>query len=426
MYHENNRFEKSLAEPRNQPLMFTLGFYILFVGVVLSLLSPLRSTGEIEPGALLIYVLPPVLLLLCIFTGPFKVIKPVTYFQLVLIYAILSAAILGYENLFSENSRAFYSHIFQLGSAYLLLGVGWHSYNSIPDRFWAIYSYIICIAIFIATYFAVASYTAGDTGRLYTPAYYFILITSYGALHSRKLTLVSLFGLALSNKRGPIISVLILISIRIFSVVTSSRNAFSNSLKIIFISVFGGAFFLTGAPVFDAWAEETSNINNPVARAYTTTKYRVEGIFDQTDRANRTEELLSGRSEEIEAALETMDGFSDWIFGNGAGWGVYVGDEFYRFTQNIHITPFSLTASFGLPFAVLLYIFLLSLIVRGLRFVRFTYLPTTVRMAPLYLAGAMVHSLVAYSLFVDFLTFYFAGVILRQIAQLKNRSTRYV
>ena len=155
-----------------------------------------------------------------------------------------------------------------------------------------------------------------------------------------------------------------------------------------------------------------------VARAINISMNRLQpllGVFnDQTSMTS----LTAGRDIEVISALEQSRWWY-WILGGGAGWGVDIGE---RYVHNIHTSPLSISLVFGLPFALLLYGSLVWMMVRSFR-KGLRSSDATSLIAPVYLTGALIHSLFAYSLFVDLLVFFFAGVVARNLSAAGSRSS---
>lgn len=116
------------------------------------------------------------------------------------------------------------------------------------------------------------------------------------------------------------------------------------------------------------------------------------GIFDSK---------YSARFEEVDNVLEIMreQPWYSWITGVGAGFYYYILDSagVEQISHNVHFSPLGLTSTYGLPYAFLVYFYLLSLIVR------FKVESATDKVFYLYAIISILYSFLAYSLFVDFL-----------------------
>lgn len=400
-------------------LKWSIAAYLLLIHVILPLLSPLRALGVLEPGEIRNAILPPLLLITVLSAGMVSVLRPRTFLHIILFVFLLNALIIGIPHLLDPTSvRYYFSHGFQLISAYILLSVGWLAKDIFSEKFWKYFAIASLVTTFIASYYTLSAYGKGEIGRLYTPAYGFILIFSYGILKSRSISGLAALGTLISNKRGVIISLIAIILTRL---ITSISTAGSKSLRKITAGIAG--FLIIATIAIGAvsglvhWSSQIENEANPLAKAVTTTYVRLNDMFTYQEQNRSLDEMSSGRLEEVDSATKSINAFSV-VFGSGAGWSATLDGG--GIIQNIHFTPLSLTVVYGGIFTILLYSYLGYLVLLGSKGRDENTLNTTEKLAPLYLSAAIIHSLTAYSLFIDWLVFFFAGVLIRS---LKTKTT---
>jgi hypothetical protein len=158
------------------------------------------------------------------------------------------------------------------------------------------------------------------------------------------------------------------------------------------------------------WADSPSARDSSVATAIEITSDRMSTLLHGGDGDVSLDDISSGRLSEVDAALSQAKWWH-WIIGAGAGHNIQVVGALP--VQNIHFSPLSIALVYGTPFAVVLYTTFATLLLKAVVRKDIPQQSVTERMAPLYLLGAVVHSLFAYSLFIDFLVFFFAGVLAR-------------
>ena len=394
-----------------------LGVYIFFVFVVLPLMSPLRALGVMEPALIRNAVLPPLLFLLILAFGVGHLIRPKTYLHIILLAMFFLAAVIGLGNLGGESgARAYFSHLFQVGSAYVMVGVGWLAYDRLNEKYWKRLVVLALFSALVSTAATIRALGEGEIGRFYTPAYGFILIYAFGAVCSTKTSILAFFGSVISNKRGVIISIVIMLLAKVVISVRTKGVSRKSMLKGSFLGVVSLLVIGVGSASLVGWASLPMNRDVALAQAVNITYERMkETIQPSGDRT--LNQVSAGRIDEIQLTLDSLTGV-DYLLGSGAGWGLELLGG--REVQNIHFTPLSLVAVFGSPAAIALYCFLGVLAGRGILRQDSRYLNITERMAPLYLVGALVHSLVAYSLFIDWMVFFFAGVLVRSLRVRNN------
>lgn len=402
----NFKFKRSKL-PITFGLVF-LGFYIVVSQVLMPILSPLRGLGELEPALLRNMMLPPLFLFIILFSGTRNILKIRTGFHIIIIIIIAIACLNGLSNLSDGGSiRSYLSHLFQLASAYVMINFGWILKDEIPIKFWRYLVGLALISTLISTAFTLSALERGDLGRLYTPAYTFIFVAAYSVIYSSGMSALTIFGMLVSNKRGPILSV---ISVFLIYLVSGKKWTRSQLVKVIFKGAGAGGICFILMVLLVNWAKDPENENTGVGRAITITLGRIDEIADMSGSDRSLDAISSGRLYEAEITLEDLNGM-DYVFGSGAGWRIFLPDG--KPIQNIHFTPLSVTAVFGFPFALYLYLYLIVLIFKAnLSFKNREQYIITERIAPLYLTGAVLHSLFAYSLFIDWLVFFFVGVLM--------------
>lgn len=412
--------KKSFLKEINKPIAFIVFIYLIFSFVALPLISPLRNLGVIEPALIRNALLPPLFLLLIFSVGIKNILKPKAGIQLLLLLMFIQSAIIGLVNVFEGSSfRSYFSHLFQVASAYLLFCAGWLLFDYWGERFWRPVVLMGFFSAIISTYFTISALDRGDIGRYYTAAYGFILISSFSAVHSRKLLFLSFVVTFISNKRAVFLSVITIIA-SVFSNIGKDPNRklkFDNLIKSSIAILVGTTALLLLIFILIDWSEE--NPESGIAKAVNISVGRLEQVFDARRNSQTIDQISSGRIHEIRTTMQSLDGF-DIIFGSGAGWNVTIDSE--RSAQNIHFTPLSLVAVYGAPYSIFLYAFLLFYLIRF--YLKGRPLSTTERMAPFYVVGALVHSFFAYSLFIDWMFFFFVGVLARVGLQKKRDGLR--
>lgn len=399
-----------------RPKSWALGAYLAFITILMPLLAIRRVLGTGEPGELRNVLLPGFLALIVLAFGITKVLKPRTWLQLLLGVGFIQAMVVGLlHSNHTEDFRNFLSHLFQLGSAYLMVGVGWLSMGKFERKYWRNWTVLSLLAIGASTVLTVSALGRGEVGRLYTPAYGLILVLAYAGLYWKRGVLLAYLLAIVSNKRAVILAM-------VFQTVYGwiRETLGRKGVKYIVITAAKALCvlaLLSGMALMVVnWAQSTGGEENAVARAVNITVDRLRPLFDLSESGVDIDYVSAGRVDEIESAVASAN-WLDWVFGGGAGWRVDLGDG--RVVHNIHVSPLSLALAFGTPFSLLLYASLAFVVLRSTRLAERERDPTLL-MAPLYLSGAVIHSLFAYSLFIDILVFFFAGAGLRAIAVSRN------
>lgn len=386
--------------------------------IVIPLLSLMRATNQFDAAELRTILQPPLLLCMLLSSSVVNALIPRTPLQIVLAIVFLQAMLVGAQNFSNfEDIRPYLSHLFQIASAYVMFGVGWMSIGKIGHKFWERFAILTLAAAIISTALTLTALGRGDIARLYTPAYGFIFVAAYSILYSNKISTAVLLSILVSNKRGPFISILAMYIVNFFQKIHAkyTKKQFFNKIITGTVVVI---FFTISLIIIIIWASKSGSDSSVIARAINITYGRFADIIQAQETQRTLGEISAGRFDEIESAFASISGL-DFFFGAGAGWTItlFGGKQI----QNIHFTPLSLVAVFGTPFAVLLYFNLTLLIMRAnWRKDDIETLTTMERIAPLYLTGAIVHSLFAYSLFVDLLVFYFVGVLEKSLQYRKH------
>lgn len=390
----------------------SLSAYIIFNFAVIAIMSPLRMLGIFDPGELRNFLLPVFLLIFILSIGIVKAFTPKTKLQVFIFIVLLQSSIVGITN--DVSFRDYASHLFQLFSAYIMISIGWYyAKNNILDySFWKKNIDIVLYTTIIASIIILLLLGQGKIGRLYTPAYNFILVASFVGFYNAFKNILVILGLVISNKRGPTISVLIIYLYYFIDVINLKKikvpKIKNRNIFIVFLISFVGLIFISTSMIsdieYDLGAAE---------KAYNITIDRINILFEDDQ---DLEQVSSGRYSEVEAALQDI-GWKNYLYGNGAGWTINVdGNDIH----NIHFSPISLTAVFGLPFTLFLYISISYTLFKLFLINKKQQLTVIQKMAPLYILGATVHSFTAYSLFIDLLFFFFIGVALKTLQLRKN------
>ncbi|MBB3763518.1 hypothetical protein [Sphingomicrobium lutaoense] len=398
----------ALADLRKSwhPIVWGLIVYVAVANLLISALTPLRIAGILDPVELRNPLLIASLGLWVVLGNPFRILKPRFLVQYVLILMIVVSAWRGIENFYNPfYQRNYLSHLFQLGSAYCLLGVGYHASNQIPKKVWMILGWATVGAVLLSTQTIISSLERGEVERFYTAAYSLLLPMAFGLLYSRRMAIASFLLLIISNKRAVMLAIAPMFAV--FMKIGPSSHARRRKVteKLLMLLV-GVSVMASAAALLGFIAGSAGSDQSGVTRAAQITYERMASSIEVGTGERSLEEIDAGRTFEVQTALDTLDSF-ELAFGSGAGWTIYLRDHF---AQNVHFTPISLTVVFGVFFAVYIYAFLIRTVWRGMRR---TSAPTVAEsIAPIYLSGAIVHTLFAYSIFIDFFIFFFAGAVL--------------
>lgn len=393
--------------------------YLVFFFILLPLMSPLRNLGIIDPGLIRNLFLPPLFILIFFSVGVSNILKPKTAIQFFLIFIFFYSLIIGTGNLIEGNSfRSYLSHLFQIATAYTMVCVGWIMFEYWGERFWKRFIQISLVVAFISTAVTINALSKGDIGRYYTAAYGFILISSYAIVFSKKTSLISFVGVLISNKRAVLLAI---VSMHLFSILKVFNNIKGMRKKRKIINGFLTAFFLAISflsVIFILPNWSSVNESNPLAKAVNISINRVEQVVNFSQSNKTLDEISSGRFQEINAVIHEMKDY-EYLIGKGAGWEMTL--ELGKKVQNIHFTPLSIVVLYGLPFTLVFYSLLLYCFVKAAFLSKKYSLTVTEKIAPLYFTGAMIHSFFAYSLFIDWMFFFFIGVMSRTIANKRKR-----
>lgn len=388
--------------------------YLIAIFIILPLISPMRNLGVLEPGYIRNALLLPLLIFMILSVGVSNLLRPVSSLQVLLLLMFVQGAVVGGVKFLGEYSfRYYFSHLFQVASAYVLIKVGWLLYQRWGEVFWRRIVLCALFSALISSSITIVALGRGDIGRYYTAAYGFILISAFAVVASKKIFLLSFLGSLISNKRAVLIAVVAMFFAKTFARGVSAKiNFFATFLKL-FLLFFASLLLAGVCYLLVVWSG--ANQEHAIAKAVNISVGRFEQFFTEDSTEQSLDQLSSGRLQEINAAIETLDGV-DFLIGSGAGWSVVLeGSEGGKAVQNIHFTPLSLVAVYGVPVTVIFYLMLLTKLFVGLRS-RSDQWTVMERMAPLYVLGGGIHSLFAYSLFIDWMFFFFFGVMLRALS----------
>jgi len=387
-----------------------IGTYLLVAFVLIPLMTPLRQLGTATPGLIRAAVIPPLIFLIILSLGR-NLTKLNSMLMPVLLLTFLQAAIVGLWSGPDFDLRSYLSHLFQLFSAYVMLVCGMTWSDSLGIRFWKRFSFMALLSVSVSSLTSISLWLDQEIGRLYTPAYVLVFVSAVslsmhpkGKLQNSAAVLMAV----VSNKRGPLISVLVMICAAITSRFAFWGTGGSKIRKNSIILAFSLALvLLLIAPLLPILLSE--EINHPFMQAFTKTTERLFSLFATEQDQISFNAASAGRIEEIDLALNSLRG-ADYFFGRGAGWTEIT--AYGKGIHNIHFTPISLLTVFGFPFAIFVYAYAAWLIVSMLKWILANGSHTE-KVALFYLIGSLVHTMTAYSLFVDLLNFFFLGVLAR-------------
>ena len=410
---------KLLSKLTYSPPHWALGLYICFIMGVLPLMSILRVLRVSEPGELRNLLLPVLLFLLVFAFGFSKILRPKIYLQYILILVFLQSAIVGGAVNEMDSFRSYFSHLFQLGSAYLLIGIGWQSVNKFGYKFWYRSAVLSLVSVFISSVMILITLSQNNVGRLYTPVFGLIFVMSFSLIYSRNISWLSYIILLISNKRGPIISIVVVHLFSIFSGIWQTRST-KYFAKVLLKTLTVSVVILVGLWISIKWVEDNKQQeDSAIIKAMSITYGRFERLIVGRTQGMSLDAISAGRVDEVEVALKSVKWLA-WGIGSGAGWSIVISDQ-GKIVHNIHTSPLSISIVYGLPFTLFLYGFIVKLLLESIsRSVSVERFSVVEKMAPYYLLGALVHSLVAYSLFIDFFFFFFVGVLSHTLKAARN------
>lgn len=395
---------------------WAVGAYLGFSVVVMPLLAVRRVLGTGEPAEFRNLVLPLLLALMVVAFGALKVLVPRTWLQLLLAAVFVQALTVGaLSSNHIEEPRNFLSHLYHIGSAYLMIGIGWLSIHEFGKKYWRNWSVLALVALGISSAQTFGALARGDVGRLYTPAYVLLLVVAYASVYWKRGLLPSILLAIASNKRAVVLAIAVQ-SMCSWLIGVLARSGWRQIWSAVAKAT--GVAMLAGIVVFAIirWAHSDAASGGGLAMAVEVSVQRLGALVEFSSGSSDLSSLSSARALELEGALDAARWWN-WVFGGGAGWSVDVGDG--RSVHYLHTSPVSIALTFGLPFSILLYGGFGWVILRSARVAASTDDPTSA-MAPIYLSGALVHSLFTYSLFVDLLVFFFAGVAMRAASSRPN------
>jgi hypothetical protein len=370
----------------------------LFAGLFLPLASPLRATVGFEAGTLLPILIPAIVVAFAYTAGPAALYR-IRPFQAMLLLVIIQSMLVGVTNSYPWSvPREFVSHIFQLFSAFILYGCGHVLAGRLTARSLRRAAMTYGLGFVVGSVVTIALLGQGEVPRYYTPSYAALLPLSYTAANGLGLSSALLMGFVFAaNKRAVLVASFALLLASAFIAPNFRMRRRVRSKSRIKILVFAAlpmlslAWAVTVADPDSTWGP-TRAIRLSIDRI--TPSFFSEGATDRT---------TAGRTSEAEAALESSSGAAI-LLGGGAGWSF---EHNGRRLHNVHISPISLTCVFGLPLVIIVYYHAVTRAVRVLR----RSGPGIERTCALYVIGGLIHSVFAFSLFVDVLFFFLVGAV---------------
>lgn len=330
------------------------------------------------------------------------------YMSLALVITFVQAASVGLHNVIDGEIRNYASHLFQLFSAAVMIAAGARWSDDFDERFWRRFAVLAIFAASASSLMTLRVWNSGDIGRYYTPAYILLFVVAFSLAvrpNGKHLTVASLLVAIVSNKRGPLISVILMVLAFL-----CGRRFFSRDYHLTLSkkAVMSFIFMAIAAPiVFNIFSIQNISENNIITRAFEQTTTRLFKIFSDSPEEFDLNAYSAGRIEEIQIGLDSITGLSH-LLGNGAGWNTTFSSG--KTVQNLHFTPISLAVVFGTPFASFFYFYVVFIIARNLKPCLLSG-TVTEKMAIFYLIGSIVHTLTAFSIFIDLLNFFFIGVL---------------
>lgn len=387
-----------------------IGTYVLVAFVLIPMMTPMRQLGTATPGAFRAAMIPPIIILTTLELAP-RMMKINNFLMPILIAVFILAAIVGIGNAAEFGSRNYLSHLFQIFSAYVMLVAGMSWATMFGLRFWKRFSWLALVAVSISTAFSISYWADEEIGRLYTPAYVLIFVTAVSLSirpNGGAQTLASVLVAAVSNKRGPLLSVLLMVG-------SYSAGQFGllaiRKTKLSVSSIYGLFLKLFTVSVATLFLLQllSGQVDNAIVQAFNKTTERLMFLVASSQGQSDFNAATAGRIEEVDLALNSLHGL-EFVLGNGAGWTEQT--AFGKEIQNIHFTPLSVATVFGFPFSIFLYSYIVWLILSMSKWCM-VHGTQTEKLALFYLIGSIAHTLAAYSLFVDLLNFFFIGVLIK-------------
>lgn len=382
-----------------------LAIYVFVFFIIMPLLSPLRVAG-ITNAIYIIYILNPLTVILLVLENRIRpILRPNSHFNFILILTLIQCATIGASNLFGENQREYFSHLFQISSAYVMFNIGARKYKLINYNKAKLYSLLAILAYISATLITIYIMSSFGAGRFYTPAYTLLLPAAYSGATS-PIQFLGVFVLALfSNKRG-VIMALSLTALLVFFIIKYPREILIRYTGLCVLTIATILIFASGPEhQLLTWAEQNSINQLPIEKVLKITINRTHDLYESFFTNELDVNLATaGRIEEINTVLDSMD-YTSWMVGRGAGSTVTVhGNK----KQNIHFSPLSIAMFSGIPFMIYLYLYSISTISKAMRA---RYQNVNQRIMAIYAISALIHSLTAYSLFIDLLFFFALGCL---------------
>ncbi|MBL7978399.1 MAG: O-antigen ligase family protein [Bacteroidetes Order II. Incertae sedis bacterium] len=275
------------------------------------------------------------------------------------------------------------------------------------------------ISCTLATIVLIIGVNTGQIGYLSGPGYTLLLPLSYYANLNNATMAFVLVLIFFSTKRGAILMALgvsllsLFLGRKYFKKEITKNSLYRNILIGLFAVILVIALALN--PRGNVW------INKQLNNVITIFDYKVLG-FLEVDISNQRQldRLGSGRITEAESAMNAMKPI-DWIIGGGHGFSYYIED--YADSEgihNVHFTPLSLTTRYGVFVTALIYLNIISLIIRGIYWTWKVQNFNHFKVPLLYVTGAFIYSFTAYSIMNDLLFMFMAGHLSSMLINLKK------
>lgn len=405
----------SASRIRSQSRRFRAVFYlhIVFNCIVVPILLPLR-TFEVWNAAEVIYANVLIVALYAVAVPSPLVFVPTRFLQLLLLYCLVVGSLIGLSNL--EDPRAtrdYFSHVFQILSAYVMYSAGTSQSREIwNDRTMR----LLMLAAIASEYLGSAAIYAygfqfGLGGYLVGGGLAGFLALCYFLPRSSPASFAAFATVLLSGKRGELVAALVVVA----SHFTVPRMRLA-AQRLSLTSLFAGAAVTLVAAFTIAWLNAGT-----ASEVVDWLEYRVESIqvaLVGGDEGARVA-AAGGRYEETDALMSEFGGI-DWVVGKGFGYQVSYSpnDELVEEIHQVHFTPATLTVRFGLPAATLMMGYFVVVVLRAWMWrrrarrrgddtVRINQLQTTW----LYVLGQLLVSLTAFLIFGDLFFMLFIGIL---------------
>lgn len=379
--------------------------FVIYAGYTLMvrpLLSIMRLTGVFNASMLLQFV--NVAVAVCLVVANRRVLLIRSHFQALLLLVVVQAAVVGIIAQPEIPWRDYLSHLAQLVIAFIMFGAGIIVGPQLSRRFWHRLAVLGACSGFVALLIVLAQHSAGNVARYELAAYAFLFVWAR-ALAERHLGLALAAGalIMMSAKRGVMVAAVVALGAALIFAWQRTERRPSPARRTL--RMFAAAGVVLMLLVLTSPAGQFLSPPERLEMALSLSRERIDFSRDQLAAPEADINLVSsGRLEEIETALETLDPLTA-LTGRGAGSQIEARGEGVQF---LHFTPLSLVMVYGLPLALGLYGFISLQVVKTMRARHAT---TLMRTFAIYASAAMAYSLFAYSLFIDLLLFFSLGYL---------------